>query len=82
MAGAEAAQLYVRIPGLRAKQLRGFEKVLLQPGQKTQVSFALTRRDLSEWDTVAQKWKLQKGEYEIYIGRSSTKLPLKTVLRI
>lgn len=82
VAGAEAAQLYVRIPGTRAKQLRGFEKPTLQPGQKTQVSFTLTRRDLSVWDTVTQKWQLQRGSYEIYVGRSSTKLPLKAYLQI
>lgn len=82
MAGAEAAQLYVRIPGTRAKQLRGFEKPTLQPGQKQQITFTLTRRDLSVWDTAAQKWYLQRGSYEIYIGRSSGKLPLKTYLTI
>lgn len=80
--GAEAAQLYVRIPGLRAKQLRGFEKPFLKAGQKTDVTFQLTRRDLSVWNTEAQKWQLQKGQYEIYIGRSSTKLPVKTYLTI
>lgn len=81
-AGGEAAQLYVRIPGLRAKQLRGFEKPTVQPRQSVEVTYQLTRRDLSQWDPVAQKWYLQKGQYEIYIGRSSTKLPLKTYLTI
>lgn len=80
--GAEAAQLYVRIPGLRAKQLRGFEKPFLKAGQTTQLSFDLTRRDLSVWNTQAQKWQLQRGQYEIYIGRSSTKLPLKSYMTI
>ena len=80
--GAEAAQLYVRIPGQRAKQLRGFSKPFLKTGQSTRVSFALTRRDLSLWNTQAQKWQLQRGKYEIYIGRSSNKLPLKTYITI
>ncbi|OAQ82634.1 glycosyl hydrolase [Purpureocillium lilacinum] len=80
--GAEAAQLYVRIPGYRAKQLRGFEKPFLAAGKGTQVSFALSRRDLSIWNTGAQKWQLQRGQYEIYVGRSSSKLPLKTYLTI
>ncbi|TQW00989.1 glycosyl hydrolase [Cordyceps javanica] len=82
VAGAEAAQLYVRLPGMRAKQLRGFEKPMLQPGEATEVSFELTRRDLSVWNTGAQKWHLQRGSYEIYIGRSSSKLPLKTYLTV
>ncbi|OAA59990.1 Glycoside hydrolase, family 3 [Cordyceps fumosorosea ARSEF 2679] len=82
VAGAEAAQLYVRLPGTRAKQLRGFEKPYLRPGEATELSFALTRRDLSVWNTGMQKWQLQRGSYEIYIGRSSSKLPLKTFLTI
>ncbi|KAJ4147553.1 hypothetical protein LMH87_002065 [Akanthomyces muscarius] len=82
VAGAEAAQLYVRFPGMHAKQLRGFEKPMLQPGEATEVVFELTRRDLSVWNTEMQKWQLQRGSYEVYIGRSSSKLPLKTYLTI
>lgn len=82
VAGAEAAQLYVRFPGMHAKQLRGFEKPMLQPGEATEVAFELTRRDLSVWNTEMQKWQLQRGSYEVYIGRSSSKLPLKTYLTI
>lgn len=82
VAGAEAAQMYVRFPGMQAKQLRGFSKPTLRPGETTGVSFELTRRDLSVWNTVMQKWQLQRGTYEIYIGRSSSKLPLKTTLTI
>ncbi|KAG6202136.1 hypothetical protein E4U35_005424 [Claviceps purpurea] len=46
MAGAEVQQLYVGIPTGPAKQLRGFEKPLLRPGQAQMVEFILTRRDL------------------------------------
>ncbi|KAJ6441434.1 putative beta-glucosidase precursor [Purpureocillium lavendulum] len=80
--GAEAAQLYVRIPGYRAKQLRGFEKPFLRAGEGIRVSFALTRRDLSIWNTEAQKWQLQRGQYEVYVGRSSSKLPLKAYITL
>lgn len=82
VAGAEAAQLYVRLPGTRAKQLRGFEKVTLAPGEGREVTFALTRRDLSVWNVDRQQWQLQRGAYEIYVGRSSSKLPLKKTLTI
>ncbi|KAG6304143.1 hypothetical protein E4U09_000052 [Claviceps aff. purpurea] len=80
--GAEAAQLYVRIPGTKAKQLRGFTKQFLKVGEKARVSFSLTRRDLSVWDTGAQKWLLQKGRYEVFVGMSSAKVPLRTSLVI
>ncbi|KAI1175636.1 glycoside hydrolase family 3 protein [Nemania sp. FL0916] len=82
VAGAEVAQLYVGIPGGPVKQLRGFAKPNLKPKQSTTVTFDLTRRDLSTWDVVAQKWNLQKGEYKIYVGSSSRKLPLEGTLTI
>lgn len=70
--GEEIAQLYVGIPhGAPKKQLRGFDKVKLAPGQQAEVVFALTRRDLSVWDVVSQRWVLQNGEYKIYVGASS-----------
>jgi len=82
VAGAEVAQLYVGIPGGPIKQLRGFEKPVLQPSQTTTVNFGLTRRDLSTWDVVAQKWLLQSGSYLIYVGSSSRDLPLETSLTV
>ncbi|ORY67003.1 glycoside hydrolase family 3 protein [Pseudomassariella vexata] len=80
--GAEVAQLYVGIPGGPARQLRGFEKATIQPGASVTVSFSLTRRDLSTWDVVAQKWLLQRGTYEIHVGSSSRNLPLTTTLQL
>lgn len=80
--GAEVAQLYIGIPGGPVKQLRGFEKVWIEPGAATKVSFDVTRRDLSEWDVAAQNWKLQKGVYNVYVGASSRDLPLVGTLRI
>ncbi|KAM4066131.1 fibronectin type III-like domain-containing protein [Hirsutella rhossiliensis] len=81
-AGAEVAQLYVGIPGEPARQLRGFEKTYLKSGERQVVSFELTRRDLSVWDTTAQKWRLQKGTHRIHVGNSSRNLPLTTTLSI
>lgn len=80
--GAEAAQLYVRIPGVRAKQLRGFAKRFLRRGETARLSLDLTRRDLSVWNTQAQRWQLQRGRYEILVGASSRQLPLVATLTI
>lgn len=80
--GQEVAQLYVGIPGGPVKQLRGFSKIGIQPGESQTFTFDLLRRDLSEWDVVAQKWKLQSGSYGIYVGASSRDLPLSVTLEI
>jgi len=74
--GAEVAQLYLGIPGGPVRQLRGFEKISLAPGKSAQVVFQPTRRDFSTWDVVAQKWLLQKGTYQVFVGASSRNLPL------
>ncbi|KAJ5157094.1 uncharacterized protein N7482_008194 [Penicillium canariense] len=81
-AGAEVAQIYVGIPGGPVKQLRGFDKVLIPVGKSVKVSFPLTRRDLSTWDVVAQKWLLQSGSYNLYVGSSSRDLPLTASMKV
>ena len=89
VAGAEVAQLYVGIPSpggsvpaTPVRQLRGFEKPLLSPGETTTVTFSLTRRDLSLWDVDAQDWQLQSGTYDIYVGSSSRSLPLSNTVKL
>jgi len=82
VAGAEVAQLYLGIPTAPIRQLRGFDKVAIQPNESAQVSFSLTRRDLSVWDVVAQQWKLQSACYNVSVGASSRDLRLNTTLVI
>ncbi|KAK6208423.1 ssDNA-binding protein, mitochondrial [Pestalotiopsis sp. IQ-011] len=75
--GAEVAQLYVTFPDVAdepVRQLRGFEKVTIQPGEQATVTFELMRRDLSVWDTVAQNWKVESGDYTVSVGASSRDL--------
>ncbi|TEA12352.1 putative beta-glucosidase M [Colletotrichum sidae] len=82
--GAEVPQVYVAIPadGTPARQLRGFSRTFLSPGQKSPVAFELTRRDLSIWDVEAQQWRLNKGTYTLYAGNSSRNLSLQTTIEI
>ncbi|KAI9152198.1 putative beta-glucosidase M [Paramyrothecium foliicola] len=80
--GKEVAQLYLGIPGEAVRQLRGFKKPAIAAGNTAQVEFKLRRRDLSVWDVTAQKWRLQEGEYKIWVGRSSRDLPLEGDLKI
>jgi len=81
VSGAAVPQLYITLPssapaGTPPKQLRGFEKVTLDAGKSSEVSFALMRRDLSYWDVVSQQWVIPKGEFEISVGFSSRDLKL------
>ncbi|KAF4841311.1 putative beta-glucosidase D [Colletotrichum siamense] len=72
--GSEVAQLYVTFPAEAAQPtrvLRGFEKVNVTPGQSSDVTFSLRRRDLSYWDTTAQQWAVAKGTYTFSVGASS-----------
>ncbi|RDW78216.1 putative beta-glucosidase-related glycosidase [Coleophoma crateriformis] len=80
VAGAEVAQLYLGIPTAPVRQLRGFDKVLVQPEEAATVLFEVTRRDLSTWDVVAQEWKLQKANYTVSIGASSRDLRLNSTI--
>ncbi|ORY79998.1 beta-1,4-glucosidase [Protomyces lactucae-debilis] len=76
IAGAEVAQLYVAFPSSKEfpsppRQLRGFSKVYLQPGQAAQVTFDVTRKEISVWNTVTQNWQLVSGTYQFLVGDSS-----------
>ncbi|KAJ5054593.1 uncharacterized protein L3040_000863 [Drepanopeziza brunnea f. sp. 'multigermtubi'] len=82
VAGAEVAQLYLGIPTAPVRQLRSFEKVFLEPNATKEVVFGLTRRDLSVWDVVAQRWKLQSAAYNVSVGASSRDLRLNATLHV
>lgn len=78
--GSTVAQLYISFPtdgtpaGTPPRQLRGFEKTELTPGQRGQVTFKLMRRDLSYWDVISQQWLIPEGEFMIHVGFSSRDL--------
>jgi beta-glucosidase len=77
--GAEVVQLYVSDPaaaGEPPRQLKGFDKVNLAPGQTTHVTFRLDERAFSVWDSPAQQWTTVDGRYRIAVGNSSRSLPL------
>jgi beta-glucosidase len=78
--GAEVVQLYLRAPDkatpMPPKQLRGFQKVFLEPGQTKRVSFHLDERALSYWDTDAHDWVVQNGTYRVMVGSSSRDIRL------
>ncbi len=80
-AGAEVAELYLGFPRSRAvpeppKQLKGFEKLRLEPGQSRHVRIVLNSRSFSYWDTRIQGWAVMPGVYRILAGSSSRDIRL------
>jgi beta-glucosidase len=74
-AGADVAQLYVGDPattGEPPSQLKGFQRVNLQPGAGSTVSFPVTLHDLAYWNTGSNGWTTPTGTYQIMVGDSST----------
>lgn len=74
VAGKETAQLYIRdLVGSvtrPVRELKGFEQVMLQPGETKTVTFSLTAKDLAFW-TLEEKWAAEAGDFEVYVGGSS-----------
>ncbi|KAI2774478.1 glycoside hydrolase family 3 protein [Daldinia loculata] len=83
--GAEVAQLYIGYPESAAappKQLRGFEKLALEPGAEDIVAFEIKRRDLSVWDTEKQNWVVPSGIFNFTVGASSRDIRLSGTLEV
>lgn len=75
MAGKEVVQLYVKDVASTLdrpeKELKGFEKVYLEPGEGKEVSITLRKEDLASFDTKFHRWICEPGDFEILIGNSS-----------
>ncbi len=80
--GSEIAQLYVaaHTPGLHRpkRELKGFQKVCLKPGESKKVTFTLTDRSFALWQ---DGWKIPAGSYTLEIGPSSRELPLAVTVQ-
>ncbi len=78
--GAEVAQVYVgeRRPPLPRppKELKGFAKVELAPGETKRVQVTLDRRAFSFYDPAAKSWRVQPGTFDLFVGSSSRQIEL------
>lgn len=78
--GAEIAQLYVQdleCSVIRPlKELKGFKKIELEPGESKTVKIKLDYSDLSFWDENQKDWKTEPGEFNILVGSSSDNILL------
>ena len=84
-AGEETVQLYLRETfapvSTPVKQLRGFERVSLKPGETKSVTITLTAEDLQLLDR-DMHWRVVPGEFQIMVGKSSEDTPLQGTLKV
>lgn len=85
-AGAEIAELYVHDPAPKidkpVRELKGFGKVELLPGQTKIVTMTLHPRDLAYCDVPGKQWKADAGRYDVEVGASSRDVRQQAVLRL
>jgi beta-glucosidase len=81
-AGADVAQVYVQVPGAKAKRLAGYAKVFLKPGEHRVLNIPLERRLLADFDVARHGWVLRGGQYSVFEGRSSEELGTPVTLQL
>ncbi len=81
VAGTEIAQIYLRDPHAAvprpAKELKGFSKVTLQPGETKVVRARFTAREFAYWDSTARAWRSEAHTYTFLIGSASDRILLE-----
>ena len=84
--GKEIVQVYVRDVASSVirplKELKGFEKVDLQPGEEKIVTFTLGKRAFAYYNITLKDWHVESGDFEILVGSSSDAILLKETVRV
>lgn len=85
-AGAETIQLYIHDVKASVdrpyKELKGFQKVYLQPGESKDVNITINKQALSFYDETAASWKAEAGKFEALVGNASDQLKLKKAFEL
>ena len=85
-AGAEVVQLYIHDGHSKIdrpmRELKGFQRVELKPGETKTVEFILDRAALSYWSTEKKDWAADPGTFEIQVGASSRDIRLRAPLEL
>ncbi|NOQ84166.1 MAG: beta-glucosidase, partial [Myxococcales bacterium] len=86
VAGAEVVQVYVTYRGSAVerseRELKGFTKVTLGPGETRTVEISVPVNSLAYYDVVDSAWALEGLEHEVLVGTSSRDLPLAATLTV
>lgn len=85
-AGKEACQLYVKDVASTVyrpeRELKGFEKVSLQPGEEKEVEIVLDKRSFAFYNIISKNWEIESGVFEILVGSSSRDIRLKALINV
>jgi beta-glucosidase len=84
--GAAVPQLYVAAAKSSVprppKELKGFAKVLLQPGESQKVLLPLDMRSFAYYDAASRRWRAEAGDYQILVAESTQQIVLKGSVRL
>ena len=64
------------------RELKGFKKVALEPGESKEVSFTLGKRAFATWRSEIHDWWVETGDFTIEVGDSVANLPLKATVKV
>jgi beta-glucosidase len=82
--GAEVAQLYVGMNGGKifrpSLQLKGFKKVFVKAGESVKVTIPFDDKTFRYFNVSTNKWEVEGGTYQLYVGASSTDIKLDTTI--
>jgi len=86
VAGKEIVQLYVQDVSSSIvrpeKELKGFEKIELQPGEERIVTFTLNKRSFAYYNVELKDWHVETGEFNILVGKSSREIVLTESIHV
>jgi beta-glucosidase len=64
------------------KELKGFARVTLQPGETRTVKVPLNTLSFAHYDTAGKQWKAERGDYDVLVGSSSAQIELTVNIRL
>lgn len=86
VAGAEAVQLYIRdevsLVRRPVRELKGFDKVFLNPGEEKELSFTLDKRAFAYYEVKIHDWFVESGKFFVEIGASSRNICLSAEVHV
>ncbi len=85
-AGAEIVELYIHDGHSKidrpVRELKGFQRVELKPGESQSIFFTLDRTALSYWNPATKAWQADPGTFEVQVGASSRDIRLRAPLQL